>query len=117
MSSLPFRPPTKNKPGYRPQPVSHSPHLKSIYTEITLDWNISPPNQIYLERYYVLHWESKYLIANHPHYHPISRDGIHYLVIYHKCHPKSLESSPRVKLSFRKLYDAKYGYVLITPIS
>lgn len=46
---------------------------------------------------------------------PIIREGITYLRIYHNTTHSELTRCKVVLLSFRKLPDIPYGYVLLTP--
>lgn len=101
-----------NNPPARKLP---SPAHRDRYSQQMLDWVIPKSDQYQFERYYILHWNPTYLFSTWGQYKPIIRENITYLTIYHNCHPNELKSAKVVLLSFRKLPDMKYGYVLITP--
>jgi len=104
------------KPLIRPQLPRSTSHLhRNIYNQIQLDWYIPPADRPKLSNYYILHWTPEYLFSTWGTYKPIVREGIIYLVIYHRCHPEELRGRKVVLLSFRKLSDMRTGYVLITP--
>lgn len=104
------------KPLIRPQLPRSTSHLhRNIYNQIQLDWYIPPADRPKLSNYYILHWTPEYLFSTWGTYKPIVREGIIYLVIYHRCHPEELRGRKVVLLSFRKLPDMRTGYVLITP--
>lgn len=102
------------KPIRRPQPKPTPPHHQAIYSQIKLDWYIPPDDRHKLSNYYILHWTPEYLFGTWGENRPIIREGITYLSIYHRCSPAELRSCKVVLLSFRKLPDMNFGYVLIT---
>jgi len=87
----------------------------TIYDHITQSWKI-PSNLHYrLSNHYLLHWDPTYLFNEWGEKAPIIREGITYLRIYHNCTSGELRACKVVLLSFRKLPDMPYGYVLLTP--
>ena len=67
--------------------------------------------------YYILHWKPQYLISvfNEG---TIIRDGIEYHVVNRTAADiAQWKDDPYVRLSFRKLPDLKYGFVLIRRMS
>lgn len=104
------------KPLIAPSPPRSTTHLHhNIYNQIQLDWYIPPEDRHKLSNYYILHWTPEYLFSNWGQHRPIIREGITYLIIYHRCHPEELRGRKVVLLSFRKLPDMRTGYVLVTP--
>lgn len=98
-----------------PKPPHQSNLHQNIYNQVMLDWYIPPEDRHKLSNYYILHWTPEYLFDNYGTHKPITREGIVYLAIYHRCHPAELCGCKVVLLSFRKLPDIPTGYVLITP--
>lgn len=94
----------------------HNPHSPtSIYHHITQSWVIPKPLHHKLTNHYLLHWNPTYLFKEWGEKAPIIREGITYLRIYHNCTHAELTRCKVVLLSFRKLPDIPYGYVLLTP--
>lgn len=98
-----------------PIPSNSSSKHTSIYDHITQSW-IIPTNLRYrLSNHYILHWSPTYLFSTWGDKAPIIREGITYLRIYHNTSHGELTRCKVVLLSFRKLPDMPYGYVLLTP--
>ena len=88
-----------------------------IYTAAVASFQIPARLRPEFSNYYILHWKPQYLISvfNEG---TIIRDGIEYHVVNHIAADIVLWwSDPYVRLSFRKLPDLKYGFVLIRRMS
>ena len=92
---------------------THTPN--SIYDHITQSWVIPKQLRFRLSNHYILHWNPTYLFSTWGDKAPIIREGITYLRIYHNTTHGELTRCKVVLLSFRKLPDIPYGYVLLTP--
>jgi hypothetical protein len=88
-------------------------HL-TIYDAIKHDWKIHPSLHHRLSNHYILHWDPTYLFSTWKSG-PITREGIMYLRIYHRCTEQEVKNSKVALLSFRKVPELVYGFVLITP--
>lgn len=77
-------------------------------------FHVSPTLAPALDKYYILHWETKYLFS-HMINGTVEHDGIIYQVSYHPSFgPATLKQFPQVKISFRKL--GSKAYAVIRPI-
>jgi len=90
------------------------PSKLTIRDDLTECFHVSSLLVPSLDKYYVLHWESKHLFSvmiNGT----IEHDGIIYQVCYHPKHgPAELKKYTQVKISFRKL--GNMAYAVIRPI-
>lgn len=68
-----------------------------------------------ITKYYILYWETEYFLETGSQVGTITREGIDYLVLFHKCTPAKLYEYRHMALSFRKNLDMRYGYVLVKP--
>jgi len=88
-----------------------------IYTAAVSSFQIPVRLRPEFSNYYILHWKPQYLISvfNEG---TIVRDGIEYHVVNYSSMEINLwKDDPYVRLSFRKLPDLKYGFVLIRRMS
>ncbi len=91
---------------------------KSIHSHCISTFSIPKTCLSQLSNYFILHWEGSYLEEQQKKsLGAIWREGIEYLVIYHHCLPRDCFSSPQCALSFRRMKEYSYGYVLISPIT
>lgn len=95
--------------------ATHTTKHSSIYDHITQSWVIPSSLRYRLSNHYILHWSPEFLFETWGAKAPITREGITYLRIYHDCSHAELTRCKVVLLSFRKLPDIPYGYVLLTP--
>jgi hypothetical protein len=77
-------------------------------------WNIPLHIRDHLDRYYVLHWETKYFLQN-AQMEFIDHQGIPYSVAYYGVLPPTIHKYEKILLSFRKPANAERGIVLIRP--
>mgnify|MGYP007071573411 CR=1 FL=1 len=69
-----------------------------------------------LDNYFLLYWEPSFVLQSlaGDDKNIIYKNGIRYYVIYQELlSPEYLEQYPALRLSFRKLKDMEYGFVLI----
>ena len=72
-----------------------------------------------LERYFLLYWTPQYLLdrLEGPDKAYFYRDNIKYYVMYQELlAPEHLSSYAQIKLSFRKLPDLDFGFVLVRSV-
>lgn len=76
-------------------------------------FHIPPARRPDFERYYLLHWSPEYLLSTYL-YGTIYRENIRYLVVgIDTPGILALSQKPQIRLSFRKLPDMPFGFVLI----
>ncbi len=92
------------------------PH-KDLLTAALEVFHIPPKLQPRFERYYLLHWSPDYLYSTCL-YGCIFREDIRYILVGIDQHGLcELRDEPQIRLSFRKLPDMPFGFVLVRRLS
>lgn len=86
-----------------------------IISNVLNKWALESWDRSYLQKYYILHWETEYFI-NKSNSSTLHHDGIEYLILYHRCMIADIKKEKDIALSFRKLKSFPYGYVLVKPL-
>jgi hypothetical protein len=86
-----------------------------LMTDVLTRWSLETWHRNYLSNYYILHWKTPYFQSK-PSPDRITHDGLEYLILLHKCNHEQLDAAEEIALSFRKLKNFSYGYVLVRPL-
>lgn len=79
-------------------------------------FSLNPEESKPLEKYYILHWTRSYFLSQTVRKDRIIHQDVEYLVLHSPAESPYLIDTPHVKLSFRKIEEFDYGYVLVRPI-
>ena len=90
-----------------------SPGHNQLYLHLLNSFNIPSSFHHRLEKYYILYWDSSYLLSQLRAEGRIIRESIEFLTINHD---PSILGESKVKLSFRKLPEMTHGFVLIRKV-